>query len=845
MLRNVVNNFLFPGAEVSYTYGSMSNLFLVRREEGATIPCLVKICPEGSQLLIIYSHANNVDLGKIEHILESLAQHVGAHVLAYEYPGYGKYEGVAAMETVNDDIRKIFDFATTKLRWPANRIILFGASTGCGPTTFLARNLEEENIKVAAVVTQSPFKSVSEAVASVVGGWGAGMLMGDCWSPCEDLQHYSSPILFIHGRQDEVFSVEGTEEMLMSSASDRKMFHASTTATHHEYDMIKDVCTPLQAFIEKHIDLDVDGIRRLTIPLEATILVEDVMASAASSDTMQAQMQSQLQTWGFGDISDAEKQIIEWRDHLNTAFTGGLDDLSSLQNLYRHIHRRILQFMVELKDITFMRNLWDRTSAPFADVTAFVRRCWHIYQPSANLDLCLRRLAGALDLYEVVAINFAGMILRLDEQNRLIVKERHKDEFGKDRNCIVVPLYVAHVPSFEQFAEWLILADAHSADQMWGMAETLAYDVVTKFEQSTSSPILENFVKQSHFPGGLHQVCTCLFGARWARHEGRIWYMDPSEPGAETMAAGTVADTYPKFSNRKQYATKMPRFRQTGQERTKRIANAIVEFSETCEDDDESSDASPVTPAIKKTAACFFHRRRSPVQLASLYGRMVLRFKVLSFADILETVKRVDGRGAGVEQSDDDEDLSTLPAFSPDDSPRAISMDDKDLIAKAQRRDEEKRRRLMLMRRRSSLCSNIQSLSAETLSNEFFEGERANNDSTERAHTDPEASSAVIDDLSRYKVGRNGVTEDDLVNAVGWLRWNMRHGRHGASLSLTEEIGKILSFPLAIHPWNNGIVDPTSPWSLEELVLAYLLESLQDMSNNDRVTDHKSQEASF
>lgn len=78
-------------------------------------------------------------------------------------PGYSSSEGI------DRHVRIAFDHFTKKMGVPSSRIVLFGCSVGTGPSAKLAAALQKEGTPVGCIVMQSPYTSIREAAASLVG----------------------------------------------------------------------------------------------------------------------------------------------------------------------------------------------------------------------------------------------------------------------------------------------------------------------------------------------------------------------------------------------------------------------------------------------------------------------------------------------------------------------------------------------------------------------------------------------------------------------------------------------------------------------------------------------------
>ncbi|CBZ51295.1 conserved hypothetical protein [Neospora caninum Liverpool] len=94
-----------------------------------------------SPYLIIYAHGNGSDIGDVYARSALLAERLRANFLLFDYPGYGKYAGAADEASVDATLRSVLAFATDHLRWPPQKIILWGTSIGTGPCTRAACSL--------------------------------------------------------------------------------------------------------------------------------------------------------------------------------------------------------------------------------------------------------------------------------------------------------------------------------------------------------------------------------------------------------------------------------------------------------------------------------------------------------------------------------------------------------------------------------------------------------------------------------------------------------------------------------------------------------------------------------
>ena len=117
----------------------------------------------------MYLHGNAEDLGLSHDLLKAFRDFLNVHVIGVEYPGYGPVPGNPCEGGVNRHTRAAFNFITQKLRIPPQRVIVFGRSVGTGPATNLVSLVNKSKKGVAALVLQSPYRSIKTLAKDLVG----------------------------------------------------------------------------------------------------------------------------------------------------------------------------------------------------------------------------------------------------------------------------------------------------------------------------------------------------------------------------------------------------------------------------------------------------------------------------------------------------------------------------------------------------------------------------------------------------------------------------------------------------------------------------------------------------
>jgi pimeloyl-ACP methyl ester carboxylesterase len=181
-----------------------------------------------------------------------------AHVLVWEYPGYGSAAGVPSEDSVNANAAAVLHFVQHTLKWPLQRVVLFGQSIGTGPTCYLAAHLNRDlGQHVAAVVLQSPYTSILEVAKKLTGsvvGAVLGTLVSDRWRNDAEIKSIADPILFIHGDRDTLIPPLHSQRLYVLAADNKqKELVLCPEATHNDWEHATDIVAPVNRFLARYL----------------------------------------------------------------------------------------------------------------------------------------------------------------------------------------------------------------------------------------------------------------------------------------------------------------------------------------------------------------------------------------------------------------------------------------------------------------------------------------------------------------------------------------------------------------------------------------------------------------
>lgn len=208
------------------------------------IPCLYYEFPKGSSLLLLFFHGNAEDIGDSWTFLVALSNLLQVNSLLIEYPGYGLYKGKCSATQILNDADTIMSFLIAKCKIKIENIIIVGRSIGSGPAIYLA----SKNF-VTALIVISGCLSIKNAVKDYVGSW-AGLIVKERFENWKNISKVKSPILIIHGLDDEIIPVKQALQLKMQcSEAD---IYLGKNMTHNKFYLWEDMGKPILNFFEKY-----------------------------------------------------------------------------------------------------------------------------------------------------------------------------------------------------------------------------------------------------------------------------------------------------------------------------------------------------------------------------------------------------------------------------------------------------------------------------------------------------------------------------------------------------------------------------------------------------------------
>ena len=178
---------MFPRPPVTYQLGP--DYLQLTTPDGVKIAARHWANPQ-AKYTVLYLHGNYEQLGGLGEYIPGFVA-AGYAVFAIDYRGYGHSEGTPTEANFYTDTRLAYEYLRTKLGVPADRIIIFGYSLGCGPAVELAGHQP-----AAGLVLQGPFVSAYRVMTRIP------LFPWDKFENLKKVPALRCPVMVIHGTAD-------------------------------------------------------------------------------------------------------------------------------------------------------------------------------------------------------------------------------------------------------------------------------------------------------------------------------------------------------------------------------------------------------------------------------------------------------------------------------------------------------------------------------------------------------------------------------------------------------------------------------------------------------------------
>lgn len=153
--------------------------------------------PNDTNNYVLYSHGNSGNIYNRYEVIKDFSTMFNANVIAYDYRGFGKSQGIPSIEGLDIDAEAILSYVQGGLGIKPENLILCGVSLGCYPTLYLANR-----VMAKAVVVVSGFSSLYDIANDLFPLM--SFMAPDELNNTKLIQKVNYPVYILHSRVDEL-----------------------------------------------------------------------------------------------------------------------------------------------------------------------------------------------------------------------------------------------------------------------------------------------------------------------------------------------------------------------------------------------------------------------------------------------------------------------------------------------------------------------------------------------------------------------------------------------------------------------------------------------------------------
>ena len=193
------------------TYKDDSEIIKLTSSNGEKISAKFYPNPNASHTILL-CHGNAEDLNIADSMLKEFQKN-GFAVLAFDYRGYGTSEGNPTEENVYRDVDAAYGYLTNKLKISPEKIIVHGRSLGGAVAIDLASRKQ-----VGGLIAESTFVSAFRVLTNY------RITPFDKFKNLAKIKNINCPVLFIHGRKDQIIPFWHGEKLFAEAVEPKVSF---------------------------------------------------------------------------------------------------------------------------------------------------------------------------------------------------------------------------------------------------------------------------------------------------------------------------------------------------------------------------------------------------------------------------------------------------------------------------------------------------------------------------------------------------------------------------------------------------------------------------------------------
>jgi hypothetical protein len=157
-------------------------------------------CPKpNAPWVVLYNHGNAGHIAGRVPLVQSWQQHLGASVLIYDYPEFGRSTGTPTEASCYAAGQAAYEWLQKEQKVPPEKLILYGKSLGCAVATELAMHNPHR-----ALMLMAPFTNIPDIAQAMFPIFPARYIVRTKFDNAAKLARYRGVLLIGHGTADPV-----------------------------------------------------------------------------------------------------------------------------------------------------------------------------------------------------------------------------------------------------------------------------------------------------------------------------------------------------------------------------------------------------------------------------------------------------------------------------------------------------------------------------------------------------------------------------------------------------------------------------------------------------------------
>jgi esterase/lipase len=216
------------------------DLKLLKSQMTHKIPVLYLPNPM-SRLTVVYFHSNAEDITMLEGLCECLRETLNCNVMAMEYAGYSLHNDLpTSADNISNDAENVIHFLRKTLELRSEEVYVIGRSIGSGPALHVA-----SKFTFGMVITVAGLLSVRAIVEDRISFF--GRIVSPYFDNAAKVLLNKSPLLLIHGKNDDITPAKHSEMLYEKSKSKSKII-IFDDMPHNNFDFVVSVIGPIKDF---------------------------------------------------------------------------------------------------------------------------------------------------------------------------------------------------------------------------------------------------------------------------------------------------------------------------------------------------------------------------------------------------------------------------------------------------------------------------------------------------------------------------------------------------------------------------------------------------------------------